>query len=547
MDHFEEREIKEILVKNEHKLLVKNTFYSYLTSFGNIIFQITISFLLARLISKEDWGFLILATSYISIVTIISNYFPPALEYSLNYYISRDFALNKKAEIKSFIKKALISKLIFLIPLFFISFSIFHFLSELFIITLEKNINVLYILMPLIIIIGLYPVLNGINLSFNLYNLIFFFSLIKYSFQIFILTIFLLFSYNINIVLIALIEILSCFIPFLLNSLILLIKIIKIKTNDTNLISFKEFNKKVYKYGAPISIGYLIYGLWDPIQLQGIGLVSSTINVTGYNISLSYANNSRIVLASLSYPLTTAFTRLNSKNKFEDIKSIYNFIIKFSLFLLLLVAGLLFFFGDFILFLIYGESYLIFSIFLKLMVISTIFRIIFTPFEALILAQNKGKYLVPIKLIMFIVYTSLFFFSLINFGILGAIWSIIISTILIFLFYAYLNIKFLKIKLNLKQILYQYLIFFISMGIAIFLEDLFLKEIKNLILGNLNLLYFQYLPFFSIIIFLTLYFLLNIKLKIFTTKDLENLELILNKKSKIIKKFRRFLDLIGRS
>ena len=39
--------------------------------YGNIIFQILISVILARLISKDEWGFLILATSSITIIIII--------------------------------------------------------------------------------------------------------------------------------------------------------------------------------------------------------------------------------------------------------------------------------------------------------------------------------------------------------------------------------------------------------------------------------------------------------------------------------------------
>jgi len=528
-------------IYQEHKLLAKNTFYSFFTSYGNLIFQIIISFLVARLISKEAWGFLILATSYVLIVTTISYFLPPALDYSLNYYIPRYISLNQKTKLKSFIKNAIFLKLLFLIPIFFISTFIFQIFSELFTIKLKDHTSLLYLLSPLIIIIGFNPILNAINRSFNMYKTVFLLLLISFSFQISALLICFLFIINVNIELLALIQIFTSIISFIINCFIITIKLYKIENSDEKGLLFKEFSRKVFKYGFPLSFGYFIYGFWNQIQIQGIGFFNTPENVTGYNISLNYSEYSRMAVSSLSLPLLTSFTRLNSTQNYIQIILIYNRLIKYSLFLLLLFSGLLYFLGDFFLFFIYGESYTIFSIFLKMMIISIIFRFMNTPFDALILAQNRSKYIAPIRVIMMIIYCSLFFIGLIYYGILGAILGIIISNFLILLLYTILSFKILKININIKKIISQYLIFFIGLGITFFLETILLKELNYVILQNLNLLFFKYIPFLSILTFLIIFIFLNIFLKTFSRKDFEYLESFFNKDNKFHKLIRKGL------
>ncbi|GAI83682.1 unnamed protein product, partial [marine sediment metagenome] len=62
---------------NENKNLFKNSIYSFLFMYSGIFFQIITAFLIARLITIESWGVLILSTSLITLVVVITNYFPP--------------------------------------------------------------------------------------------------------------------------------------------------------------------------------------------------------------------------------------------------------------------------------------------------------------------------------------------------------------------------------------------------------------------------------------------------------------------------------------
>ena len=57
-------------IKQEPKILAKNTFFTYITKYGNLIFSLIMSFIMARIINKEDWGILIMANSIILIIVL---------------------------------------------------------------------------------------------------------------------------------------------------------------------------------------------------------------------------------------------------------------------------------------------------------------------------------------------------------------------------------------------------------------------------------------------------------------------------------------------
>ena len=508
----------------EHKILFKNTVYSFFTNYGNLILQIITSFLLARMISQSDWGLLILATSYVMFISVLSNYFPPSMNYSLNYYISKNKSLNREDTIKSIILKAIILKLIFLIPIFILGIVIFYLLSDLFFIRLEGNLVVLYILSPIIIIQGFNPVLLGIMMGLNYYKKIFIFSVLSYIFQITAFLLFFFIPILISLENIAFINLITLVIPFVGNFLFIFYKVHKLKLKSNNSVSYTTLNKMLFKYGFPISFGLFIYGFWQPIQIIGIDLYNTPENITGYKISLNYTDSSRLLISSLSFPLTSSLSRLNTYHNNKRISRIYKITIKYSLFVFLLTSGILFFLVEFIIVIIYGETYLRYSIFLQLMVISTVFRVINTPFDALILAQNRAKYIAPIRIMMFIIYLISFFIGLINIGIIYAIIGIIISNIIITIIYVFLTLKIVKIKLNYKEICLQYVIFFISLFFTIMLDNFFFKSLNNIIFRDFNILSLQKLPLFTLTTFLAIYFILNICFQIFSVNDIENLE-----------------------
>ena len=113
-------------IPREYGTLVKNSFFSFLNTYGTFIFSIISSFLLARLISDTSWSYFVLGLSYIQIVSLIVKFFPPSLNNTLQYYIPRFTSLNETNRLKSFILRAIYAKLTFLIPIFITNKLIFH-------------------------------------------------------------------------------------------------------------------------------------------------------------------------------------------------------------------------------------------------------------------------------------------------------------------------------------------------------------------------------------------------------------------------------------
>jgi O-antigen/teichoic acid export membrane protein len=218
-------------------------------------------------------------------------------------------------------------------------------------------------------------------------------------------------------------------------------------------------------------------------------------------------------------------------------------------FLILIITGFIYFFIDFFLLVVYGYSFLDYSILLKLMIITIIFGVQETLFFSLLRSGDKIKYIIPVSLILVLIRLSSFLLGIIFFDILGALIALVIANIIDFIIIAVLNYKIFNIKLNLMKTFLQYIIFFVALGITLLLEYLFLKQINYLILSSLNLLIFRRIEFLSLFTFLLIYFLLNYIFKIFSRADIENLEKFFDKEGffhRLIRKVLKFLKRIIR-
>lgn len=222
-------------------------------------------------------------------------------------------------------------------------------------------------------------------------------------------------------------------------------------------------------------------------------------------------------------------------------------IFKYSSFLMLLISGCLYILTDFFLVLVYGESYLIYSTIVKLYLITIIFTILGNIFIPLLNAKNKIKILPILTIINLLIIIPSFFIGIVFYGIVGAIIGLIISKFIVFLIQLILSVKIGNVKLKIDKIFFQYLIFFISLFLAVLLEEILFREIRIYILQNINLLFFKNLNLLGVISFLILYFLLNILFKIFSPKEIEIVESLLSTDKfqyRVIKRFLNFLKKI---
>jgi O-antigen/teichoic acid export membrane protein len=527
------------VIREDHKKFATNALFSIFNSYGTFIFQIIISFLLARLLSKELWGYLILATSIIFIISILLTFFPPALTFALNYYIPRYLVLNQNNKLKSLIKNSLYLKILFTLTIGILSYLIFLFYSSFFSYSLGTHTNLLLILAPIIITEGLSTVLISIYQGFFKYKIILVLTIIRYSFNTVALIFYLFIVGVVTIESIALINMLSSLIPFVISCFIFYNLYRKIEDSEEEKNSLKENISKITRYGTPLSIAILMNEIWKQIRVQLIGSYETTDLVTGYNIAINYSSISTSAVTSITSPLTTSLSRLEAKKERKQINIVFNTTLKFSLFLLLLLTGILIFLSDFFLFIVFGESYLIFSYLIKIYSITIIFTVLNNLFIPLLNARNKGKFLPFNTFFNLLIIIPSFLIGLLNLGIVGAIYGLIFANFVTFLFQIYFCIKIGKVKLNSLKIFSQYFIFFLSLGIAIILEIFVFKSLRYAFTQQLNLSFFNELEILALITFSGLYIFLTIVFKTFSSTELDFLESFFgeNKKLNLIRKF----------
>lgn len=518
----------------EYKSLVRNSFYSYFRTYSSFFFSMIHAFLLARLISKTEWSYYIIAISYINIIILIVNFIPPGMEKALDYYLTRYYSLNKKTRLKQIFYSSFIIKTIILIPTFFISILVFYFLGDFFAINLKSdNILLLFILSPLILIKGIDVLFNSMNRSFNNFKLLFYLLIIQSSTDIGFLLLFFVSDLKINVYLVTLIYLLTNLFPFILNVIVNVKKITKIKETEKQSKLLKKNVQKLYKYGSKARLGYFITDMWGQIQIQSISIFEPEELVLGFSIASRYLTISTNMTISISSPLTISFSRLVAQKKEDMIIKVYNLLVKYSLFLLLLITGILFLFTDFFLYFLYGESYLIYSEIVKVYLFSFIFLVFSAPFDSLMLARNKLKYFNILRFFALSVRLPLFLVFLIVYGLLPSLYALVIFNFIYGCLYVIFTKRFGNIKLDIKKIAFQYFSFFGALAITIFLQFLILDKLNYTILNNLNLLYFRYLNIFTIILFPIIFFLLIILLKVLTKEDVENIQSLLIKENRL--------------
>lgn len=531
-------------LSREYGALVKNSFFSFLNTYGTFIFSLISSFLLARLIGDLSWGYFVLGLSYIQIISLITNFLPPSLKNTLHYYIPRFISLNQKNQLKSFIIRAIYVKVLFLIPTFFISILSFNILSNIFFINLPaENITLLLLLSPLIIINNLQRILNSVNIGFSRFKTVFFLVSIQYLIYIGFLLYFFIFFGGIDLESLALIFVFSALIPFLSNIVINARNIHGIKVSGKSSTPLRDDIQEMVKYGGLVRAATVFTDIWGEIQVQSIGFFKPE-SVLGFKISRDLLSVSVNASLAISYPLTVSFSSFIAKEKKDNIMAIYNLLLKYIIFLIEIITGLLFFCADIFIAFIYGEPRLIYSDIVKLYLFTFIFLIIASPLDSLLLAENKGKYLVLLRFIGLLLRLPLFLVLLVFFDLYYAIIGITISNFVFSAIYLFVTITIGNIKLNVKKIVYQYLIFFFALGFTLVLEFLILDTLNNLFLQFLGLQIFSTFNIFSLIVFLLGYMLLIIEFRVLTVGDIKHLQSFFNKESLMHKMTNKALNFL---
>ena len=545
-----ESEIEQSKNENEFRKLSKNTFFAFLINYGSHFFTFVNAFFLARLITDISWDFLILASSFITIIVIISSLFPPGLNYALNFFIPKHIALNQNSELRSLIKRSFILKLVFLIPIMILSIIFFFLFSNFFEINLEDKIILLYILWPTIFTGSMNYIFNAIFRGFSKFNFVFIKLILREAIQIGPLVFCYLFDIKVTIEFVALITMIAAISEFSLNFIFIALIYRYNNFSKSKSDSLKNDISKVLKYGGYTGSTNIIDKFWKETQVQGIGLLNSSGGVTGFNIALNYQSIGLKIVPTFSEPLLVSLTSLNIKNQQKEVEKIYKVAYKFTLFSLLLLSGILYISVDFILDVVFLESRLIYSNFLKLIVLAQIFRILKTFVQTLFNSQNNENFSFYLSIIYMTYVIPLFFIGLIYFGVEGALlFGFIIGNIISLMIQIIASYKIGKIKLDIKKIAVLYLGFFIPLLIVIILDELILKEASKAFLLSLNLSLIKNFNFLAIGTFLLLFIIINLLFNTINSNDISFIESnlkenkfinrILIKGLNILKKFTR--------
>mgnify|MGYP006281062001 CR=1 FL=1 len=533
--------------KKEQRTFAWNSFYSLLSTYSRFIFSIVISFLIARLISQREWGFLILALSYITLISLVKNYLPPSLADSYRFYIPKFRALGQNRKIKSFIKNSIYLRCLFIIPIYLIANILFLILSDWFILLLGEYYNLLFILGSLILIEGIGKELFGINAGFNLINVSFIIRLAENIIKASILVYFLIFFNNVDIEMIAFVYVISALFPFIINFSFILYYVIfkiEIEKDDVKKISFRETFKLIIKYGSHLSLSSILVTFFDELKIQSIGFLGYPEWVTGFNISMNYRRFSSQTTGSFTGPLVMTLTSLNTKNQWKQIKKMYRLLFLCYSLIFLFFTGLLYFLSDFFLFFVYGEEYLKFSLLIKLLLFQNIFGAQGILFYSILKSSKMVKYIIPISTVILTIRIILFVIFLFIFGIIGSAIALILGMFVSFVVLILLGIKLLNIKPNTKKTAELFFCFFLAFFITLFLDDILFQNISILLLKQLNLFFFRYIPFLSILSFLCLFTFLVLFFGIFNKRDIEIIKEVFNKKKYFQGILVRILDFI---
>lgn len=529
---------------SRYKTLVKNTLFSIFLSYGTFIVSLLTSYLFARMITRDEWGILILATSIIGIFSILVNFLPPGTLFAMNFYIPRYRANKELIKLKHFILNTFYLRILGIVIIFSIALIIFGIFNSNFAIFLNNHITLLYLLSLLIILSNLDIYFSAFLIGFNLFktNLIFF--IIKaFSNLIPLLFYFFIFN-NITIETIALINIISLILPLIAEFLIFIIKIPKLDSEREKGLSFVKVIRKIIAYGSFLRIENLISDLWRETQTQAIGGFESTEIVTGYNISRNYTHISNLFLSSITGPLIYSFSSLDYKEDYNKIMRMFRTILIYSLYLFLLLTGIFFFLSEFFLSFVYGNDYIQYVSIIKLMQISGVISIYPSLFGILLRTTNKIKILAITTMIAFPINVIFAFTGLFYFGIYGLLYAIIFFNVLVLIAEIVLTIKLMKINLEYKKMLGLFLSFFIAVILTITLNNLLFDEVSKQLWSLSNLLIFEYLNIFNILSFTLIFIVLNIIFKSFSKKDLDYIEMLFTKNKTTHKFIKKLLNVL---
>lgn len=481
----------------------KQIFFVYLFSYLTIPFGILIKIFYSNNLNLEDFGLFYMIIGFFSLISIFNDFgFTETLNYyGMKFLIKKKYKYLKLTYLYSIIMQFLTGLIIVILILIFNNFlSQYWFHNE----NTKLILKILLIYFLSINIIN--PPLKLLLIKFDLFwnkifkglmlSLIFLFSYIFVN------------NFNGSLNNLIIISVIWTIITLILTIFYFILIKIKFKQEFSNNKFY--FNKKLFnqlfKYAIPVVIGNVGNILLSSIDIQMIGILSNTINVGYYEITISIANILFLLISPIStfiFPLTTKLITEKKSKKLEKISSV---IYSSFLFIIVPLSIILIQYSNFIFNLLFSIDKFYSNILFITLIISVIFSIFYIyNFQILAgigLIKERNKLILFAGISNLILNFILFYFLGLN-GI--GISTMIVSFILFYFSYNIIS-KNIKIKIfKFKRILFNGIIYYFI-----------LKFLVNII--QIKYLYLKI--FLIIFISISIYLLLSLLFGIIKLKEI---------------------------
>ena len=521
------------------KKIIESSSFVVLNVYVNFLVGIVGTFIIARIISPEEWGFLLLSLSFIYVAVFISSIFPPGAVGSIAYYIPhlKSENGNKNLEIRKFIfyiyKTRLLScciaYIIFLIVItFFLQSDLLLF-------------QITLILSPMIFILVIQNLNMSVYIAFQKFKLVFLGSTLNVITVTLGYLIINLMQFTQPLLIITFINLLGSIIPVVVSIFILIPLIPSKIENDP--FTHTSYNKNFYKLHKTYGINLFITGVFANIQNLTVNLLFLHFGAVSYITYFSICDKAESQTLNFSgsnrITYTSIFTEINYQKNPEEFKKSFFQLFKYISLVVCLIGAFLFFFMETYITIVYSEIYLIILIGVQFSLFATFSRLINRKLFLIIYSTNHNEISSIFSLIQMVFVISSTLIGLLFFDFLTIIVFYLISTYLLSIIFMSLINKKIDFKLKIKQLFYPFLLFTICITIAslasFFINFQFFNNSFLDTIFNSAIYYVIFIISFYVLVYLTKYITRE------ELNQLLNIVPILKSKRKFIQRINNFI------
>lgn len=520
--------------------LAESSSYNLMGVYFTFILGILNTFFIARLLLPEKWAIIILTINLVYICVFVCNLFPPNAQDSIKYYIPHLISLEmdeNTGKRRNFISH--VFKIRFLSC--FIVYIIYILIA--FIANLESVILEIILIMSPMILFDIFKNLNkAVLLAFQKFKKAFIID-ITYSVNATV-GLFLIYYYRpdnpLNFV--AYSYLIASIISFIV-SIILIIPILPAKKRYalTSPQYKQDFLLVHKKYGAYLTLSdvfiqisylvvYFLFINYSPIYF----ITWLTILEISVSSALYFSSANPSVYVSI-------FSEINYQKDPETFISNFYKLNKFLMLFVCVIVGIMIFFVEIYISIIYSDQYLILILWMQIYLITTFSRIIIKNLFILTQSTNNTMLNAKISFIQMIFNITSAIFALIFFSLRALLILFLLNSFLIVFIAFYFVNKKLDIKLK-SLFFFKPLIIFIASFIIVFPFVIFVNftilrgyHFSNIFINDL----------INFILFVIVFYILFYFTRVLTKEEfnqLVDIVPILHSKNKIIQKFVQIIE-----